>query len=156
VFGYTFLFPVLMAFLFVKLNLIQSIFMHTKRERIYPFLLTIIVYATIAYRFNELPYPVELNMVLITATISLLAAFVINLVWKISVHTIGIAGLAGILYYGGESSNFNIMLPFIVVVLFAGAVGTARLLITDHTKEQVIAGYAVGWMSAGLAYWWVA
>ncbi len=129
--------------------------MHTKRERIYPFLLTIIIYATIAYRFNELPYPIELNMVLITATIALAAAFIINLAWKISIHSIGIAGLAGILYYGGLSSKFSIMLPFIVVVLLAGAIGTARLLVTNHTKEQALAGYAVGWMSAGLAWWWV-
>lgn len=155
IFSYTFLFPLLMAFLFIKLNLIKSLHMHTGKERIYPFLLTIITYGTITYRFMELPYPGELNAVLMTSTAALLFAFIINLKWKISIHSIGIAGLASIVYYNTVSFNYQLLLLMIMILLLAGIIGTARLLVSNHTKEQVYIGYLVGWASAGLAYWWV-
>jgi hypothetical protein len=84
-------------------------------------------------------------------------AFVINVLDKISLHTVGMGGLVGMLTItmglfgangiaiGGVTVGLGLML--LAGVLLAGMVGTARLALGAHDSVQVYSGYIVGFVA---------
>ncbi len=144
----TFVFPLALVFLFVKLRFISNMEMRARKDRIYPFILTLIIFGSVWYRFYNLPYPAILSLVLLTATIGLTLAFVINLKWKISIHCIGIAGLAGIIFHNASFSSYNLFMPLMFILIACGVIGTARMILKEHNPAQIYLGYLVGLISA--------
>jgi hypothetical protein len=120
--------------------------MEDPRERNWPLLQTSIVYA-ICYWFMRNPsIPEFIKLFLLGATCSLVLILIINLRWKISMHTAGIGGLCGgITTYMFLSGNVSLSLLSLVFLL-AGITGTARLLLNAHTPAQVYAGFFLGFV----------
>ena len=152
VFTNTFIFPLLITFLFLKLGFVKSLLMQSKKERIIPFALTILIYGLLYFRFKTLPYPSILSLVLLAATITLTMTLFINMKWKVSIHCIGIASLAGILFSSIDSSSYKLQLPLMAIFLIAGIIGTARLALLSHRPVQIYLGYLVGWVSSVLVF----
>jgi hypothetical protein len=73
-----------------------------------------------------------------------LLTLVITLRWKISAHMVGIGGLLGALL--GVMVVHGAHAPVVLALAFvaAGALGTARLLVSDHTPAQVYVGTLLG------------
>lgn len=151
----TFVIPVVAVFIMVKLNMIGSVMMHEKSERIGPLLLVMVLYFWIYYNFSQgNQMPAIFNSCLLGVVIALVGAFVINLVDKISLHATGMGGLVTIciilllLFPGGGISIgsliLNLPLLVVVAVLFAGLVGSARLALGAHDRMQLYAGYLLG------------
>jgi len=110
--------------------------------------------------------PLVLSVTFLGATIALWLAFLINLFTKVSVHTVGVGGLLGMLVIGmyyfeytefylnlGSLGYFNIEMKILLMVgiLVAGLVGTARLILKAHTTEQVYLGYFIGFICQFIA-----
>ncbi|RJK95910.1 phosphatase PAP2 family protein [Vallicoccus soli] len=89
--------------------------------------------------------PRELLALLGAMTAGLLVALGISMVWKISIHVAVAAGTVAILalLYGPL-----LLLGLLVVVLVAWS----RLVLTHHTRAQVIVGALVGLLVAGGVY----
>ena len=68
--------------------------------------------------------------------------------WKISTHTAAIGGIAGALVAFSGKFSYNPVWWLCLVILVAGLVGTARMILRQHTLAQVVAGFAVGFVSA--------
>lgn len=66
-----------------------------------------------------------------------------------------IGGTSGALFALSFRSGVNPVWPVIAVLLVAGAVGTARMLLKKHDLWQVIAGYAVGFTVLYLSIYFV-
>ena len=86
------------------------------------------------------------NLFLLGVAIEALVTLAINLYTKISLHMIGIGGVAGailglLLVYPMDTRWF-----FYLVILLAGVVGYARLTITNHTLRQVYNGFMMGFV----------
>ena len=80
------------------------------------------------------------------ASAALLFTLIITLQWKISAHMVGIGGAVGA--FTGLLALHD-PFPFIAlaaVIIIAGALGTARLLASDHTPGQIHAGAALGFL----------
>ena len=89
-----------------------------------------------------LPYLMGCTFVILVATI-------ITFFWRISLHTIGMGGLLGFFTEMMITQAFDksIMIPvFMLTVIIAGLVGSARLYLEAHTPAQIYAGYAVGFV----------
>ena len=85
---------------------------------------------------------------LMGCTFVLLVATVITFFWRISLHTIGMGGIVGFFVEMIISHSFHqsMMVVFMITVILAGLVGSARLYLGAHTSAQVYAGYAVGFV----------
>lgn len=141
---YTFIIPAFITLLLRYAKLIKSLEMESQKERVIPYLLTIICYITALYQLQKAPISPIIYNFMIGATLSLMLAFVINIRWKISAHMIGIGGLIGALFCVAILLDIYIMPSFVVSILAAGLIASSRLILKAHTPAQVYCGLAVG------------
>jgi hypothetical protein len=143
----TVVFPLLSIALLWRSGLVSGVTLPLREERTAPYVMTLFYHGMAYYllRRSELD-PATFSLV-IGGMVALLATLLINLRWKISAHMVGIGGLLGalssLLVQHGTIAPLELA-PFILV---AGALGTARLLVSDHTPAQIYVGGAVGFLS---------
>lgn len=160
VFFTSFLLPAVAIFLMRKLDLISSLDMRNKQDRIGPFIVTGIFYLWVfqnVLRNNDMP--TAFLIAVLGTTMGLFLCFLINLFFKISLHATGIGGYIGmvlIIMWLYSYGTFDMWLPFIgscsvsinlvlvVSMLAAGLIGTARLGLGAHTSRELYAGFALG------------
>ncbi|MDY0201964.1 MAG: hypothetical protein WC951_00240 [Bacteroidales bacterium] len=140
----TLVLPILVLPVFRKMNIIKSLQMESHRERILPILFTLIPYIFSFYFLMRLPILSEISLFMLGATLAVLAALVISIWWKISIHMIGIGGLVGLtlaLTYNIQYSE----LPYLILsIMLSGIVAWARLHLNTHSPSQVYAGFGIG------------
>jgi hypothetical protein len=144
VFLNTFIFPVIGSFYLLRKGFLNSISMPTIQERRLPMLLTVIFYFFTFYILKQAPLPPVLYLMILGATLSVLLTLIITLIWKISAHMVGMGGLVGAII--GLSIKFSVNLQFLIIMLliFAGLVGYARIKLNAHTHPQVYSGFLLG------------
>jgi hypothetical protein len=144
VFINTFVFPVITILLMYKLGFIKSIYMQEGRERIVPFFGIIVFYIWTFMSFRKSVYPEILNITLLGACFAILLSFLITLFKKISLHTVGMGSLVGLMIVLCLISTYNLMGYLSVVILLAGIVGSARLALNAHDRAEIYGGYVIG------------
>jgi hypothetical protein len=155
---YTAVIPMVSVLLMVALNMVNSVMMEEKTERIGPLLLVMVLYFWVYYNLsNSNDVPTIFSTFLLGVVIALALTFVINVLDKISLHTVGMGGLVGMLMItmglfgangieiGGYTVGLGVLL--IIGVVIAGMVGTARLALGAHDNVQIYAGYLVGFLA---------
>jgi hypothetical protein len=151
IFGITFVLPVLNVVLFKQFGVIVSLKMETRQERILPFVFNGIVYSLIAVLFI---YKVHLStnfskLMLIIAALAVAGA-VCTFFFKVSVHSLGWAGLVGIVLPLNIAANGTLLLPTAVLIVITGVVMSARLKLNVHTPKEVMVGGLSG-LAIGIA-----
>lgn len=162
-FLYTFVIPLVSVLIMVALNMVGSVMIEDRSQRIGPLLLVMVLYFWVCYNLtqsNDVPNIFAAFMIGVAASLAI--AFVINVADKISLHTVGMGGLVGMILislalFGGQGLTLggvtlSLGLVLILVVLLAGLVGVARLALDAHNKMQVYMGYMVGFIPQILAY----
>ena len=117
----TLVLPILVLPVFRKMNIIKSLQMESHRERILPILFTLIPYIFSFYFLMRLPILSEISLFMLGATLAVLAALVISIWWKISIHMIGIGGLVGLtlaLTYNIQYSELPYLILYTTRVAF--------------------------------------
>ena len=155
---YTAVIPMISVLLMVALNMVSSVMIADKSERIGPLLLVMVLYFWVYYNLSQSnDVPTIFSTFLLGVVIALAVAFVINVMDKISLHTVGMGGLVGMLMitmglfgangitFGGVTIGLGLLL--LAGVLIAGMVGSARLALGAHDSRQIYAGYIVGFVS---------
>lgn len=119
-----------------------------RRERFWPYIVTVICYLICMVYLIVLKAPVWLWGFMLGASVSLMLVSVINLRWKISAHTTAMGGLLAMLFRIVVSGYTPLPIEgwMTVAILLTGMVGTARLLLQRHTLLQVLAGLLVGFV----------
>jgi hypothetical protein len=140
----TVLIPAFISYRLVKKGNVNSIEMHTKEERLLPFLATTLFFILSTYLLYYIPLPRIFFLILLGATITVILGFIINTGWKISVHMMGIGGVLGILMGMAQRMLIDLRTPVIVGFLLAGILGTARLKLEAHTQGQLYIGFLLG------------
>ncbi len=160
VFMSTFAMPAFAVVLMRALNMISSFEMPDPKERIGPYIITGVFYMWMFINFkHNAGIPKTLTIGMLGATIGLFANFFFNNFTKVSAHAAGIGGLVGVaavnyLYFNfdtftlhlGGLGLFEISTSFVLVllILLAGIVGTARLVLNAHTPGQLYGGFFIG------------
>lgn len=142
----TFLIPLMVVLMIKTLGLIRSLEMHGRSERTLPLLLTAIIYYFSFRYIQRFGLPAEYSLVLLGATSMILVAMFVNLRWKISLHMMGIGGVAGILH--GMAGHFphGVFTATVVVIALAGMLGASRLFTGTHKPGEVYAGFISGYL----------
>lgn len=144
----TFVLPVLNIAMFRILGAVQSFTLENRAERVRPFLLIALLYCFVTYMFySKWRVGMDdglLRLLLIIDCLVVLAA-IITIFYKISIHSMGVAGLLGILLPLNKAAESNLLLvPTIVTILIAGLVMSSRLQLNSHTPREVMSGSVIG------------
>lgn len=137
------------AFLILYLKMtkyIKSLKMETREERTYPLAITTFSSFATAYMLYQENYPYFMFKIVLISGCIMMVAFLINLKWKISLHALGISGLVGIVFRLIPYSHKDIIPAFLIMIILAGLLGSARLRLDAHKPEQVYFGYLIGWL----------
>jgi hypothetical protein len=144
IFILTFLFPVMLILIMKQKGMIRSLQLDSRQERVIPFTLSTILYIITFYMIRQLPVAELFSLILLGSVLILVSALLINFVWKISIHMIGVGGMMGA--FAGIATRLNLDMNRIIVliILVAGITGFARLKLHAHTPAQVYAGFVFG------------
>lgn len=152
VFFNTALIPGFAVFLMWRLKLIQTMQLRTQKERIIPYAAAMIFYFWAWYVFhNQKDNPQPFLDFLLGAFLGVCAAWFLNILAKVSMHAIGVGGLATffLLQAFGQQDVTGIYFSF--AILIAGVVCTARLIVSDHSQGEIYLGLTAGALCQVLA-----
>ena len=171
VFLSTFVMPAFALVLMRSLNMVESISLHERKERIGPYIITAVFYLWMFVNFkHNQTIPFALTVAALGATIALFGVFFFNNFTKISAHAAGVGGLLGLtainsFYFSFDTFSLNTWLfgtlevstnfLLLLVIVLAGIVCTSRLFLKAHTPGQVYSGLAVGFVAQFLALWFL-
>ena len=149
VFAANFLIPLVLVLLLKKMKLIDDIGLNGRKERLIPYIITIICLAGTGLFLYLKMAPLWVAMFYAGGALAGLINLIINFRWKISAHAAGIAGVVAMLIQViKEGSSSDGMVWWIVgAIIIAGLLGSARIWLGRHTLMQVLAGSAVGFLS---------
>jgi hypothetical protein len=147
IFLMTFVLPSLNFIFFRITGTIKDMHMFKRTDRILPFSFITILYVVVTYMFyNNYHVPNVLKLMEII-TVMVIASTVITLFYKISVHSVAICGLIGILLPLNNASEEGLLLyPTIGTVIIAGIVMTSRLQLNAHVLREVLYGGMMGFL----------
>lgn len=143
----TVLLPVSTSYMLLKSGHIHSLHMHSAQERRIPYLLTCLFYFFTYYLLRKVQVSALIYLVFLGASLALLITLLINLRWKISAHMVGIGGLLGALAGLTYRLALEYQLVLLILILVAGTIGTARMLLEAHSPAQLYSGFFVGVIS---------
>lgn len=148
---FSFIIPGILIYLLLKIGLISDLSLKVRKERFYPYFITLLSYSAMVVFYYKAQMPVWFLMMMAGSIVIMIIAILITLVWKISAHMFGVGGLVGgvmsVCYFVEHSNPYWL---FIGLFLLAGSVGTSRLILKRHTIAQVIAGFLLGFTVAFL------
>jgi hypothetical protein len=156
VFWLTAFFPAFAVFLLWRLKFSESIFLRTQKERIIPYVITMFFYWWMYYLSrNFKDQPVDLKYFYFGIFIATSLGLIVNNFIKVSLHAIGISGLLmAILLVSFNYPAIN-LIWLLSVILLSSIVVSARMIVSDHTKQELIVGFGIGLFTQLIAYFWV-
>ncbi len=144
VFLFTLVIPVSSVFILLKFHAIYSVELKRRTERTVPLFIASISYMGLLFFIKPIILPPVFLYILYSAALALLAGFLLNLVFKISLHTLGWGALAATLAAISIRTGTPLF-PFILIsILLSGIAGYARLKQKAHNQAQVYLGYIAG------------
>jgi hypothetical protein len=146
--------PAITVFLCWRLKFIDSVFLHTQKDRIIPLAAAMIFYFWcwfVLRNFAEIP--VLFRQFLLGCFIIVIVAWLANIYFKISLHGLAMGGMLCFIFmviYGSDGGSAQ----FLALAIFvSGLVCTSRLLISAHYPFEVYAGLMLGILSQAVAAW---
>jgi hypothetical protein len=152
----TVFFPLVTILLMKALGFIKDIEMQQSQDRIMPLMAIMIFYFWAYHVISNLPdTPLILRILLLGSFWNIIVVFMINIFFKISMHTVAAGGTLGLVAALLILNPIN-MMPVLYFFLFlAGIIGSARLLLNAHNPAEVWLGYLVGTVVMFSAYLYI-
>lgn len=119
----------------VKRDLLQT------KDRLLPYLFSAFSVFLGAQLLGKLPVPGIFRLYLLGLVLILISLFTITLKWKISGHTAALGGVLGTFLALLFKYRMELLWIIVIVIILAGIVATARLLLNKHTPSQIYAGF---------------
>lgn len=151
----TLLFPLVTTLLIKGVGFIDSIHMYNSKDRIIPLIGSMIFYFWAYNVSKNMQFPLLLRTLLLGGFWGVIAVFMINIFFKISMHTAAAGSVLGILLVLMFNSPVNMAIPFFLALFIAGLVGTSRMILYAHRGGEIWLGYIVGVLVQVAAYWYL-
>lgn len=159
----TLILPLVAVAIMRGLDMVSSLMLEDRMERIGPYLVVLILYMWMYFNFNGRgTVPTAYTAFTLGIVIALSVSFFINVFSKISAHAVGMGGLVGMvlttmLFFDsqgmklvlGSWGTYRISLSFLLlfIIIMAGLVGSSRLKLKAHIPVEIYGGYLVGFIS---------
>lgn len=131
------------AFLFRK-KVITTYHIDKREERKYAFVVTLSFFVITYYIFRQVQLPSVFYSILYGGFVSVAIAAIITLVWKISIHMMGVGGLVGSVLGLSILTHTDLTQWLFLSLIISGLTGFARLKLFAHTPSQVYCGFTLG------------
>lgn len=156
VFVITAFFPAITVLLLWRLQFAQSVFLKTQKERIIPYVASIIYYFWAFYvARNLVGTPAIMVSFFLGTFLCVSAALMANNYFKISMHALAAGGAATYMILIGIISGHPMTLAIVVATLVTGIVCTSRLIVSDHQPFEIYSGLVVGALSQLVACFFI-
>jgi hypothetical protein len=144
----TFFFPAIIVILLAGLRFVKGINLRNRQDRTLPYIAVMMCYIWTFYVYYKNQFNPIITYILLGSCIAIVLAFLINVLFmKVSMHTTGGGGLVAMSLILMPFYYSNPIAIFLLSILIAGAIGTARLILQAHTEREVYYGYLVGFFS---------
>jgi hypothetical protein len=148
IFIVTFVLPVLNIAILKTFGTVTSYQMVERRERLLPFILISVIYMAITYLFywkSRIGVSDNFMKMMLIIDLLVIVATVTTFFYKISVHSLGVWGLIGILIPLNKITEINaLFFPALGVVILAGFIMSCRLALQVHSLKEVLWGAIAG------------
>ena len=151
VYFFTILAPTFLIHFYRRLQGWTRLELGQKRRRMVPYFIGILCYVCCIFVLHNLNIYHFVSSIVLAGLMVQVVCAIINIWWKISTHTAAIGGVAGALFVFAEIFGFNPVWWVCIVLILAGVLGSARMLLRQHSLSQVLAGFAVGFVCAGIS-----
>lgn len=149
-------FPAFAVFLLWRLKLSDSIFLRTQKERIIPYVITMFFYWWMYYLSrNFTDQPIALKFFYLGIFVASAIGMTVNNFMKVSLHAMGIAGITTAIVLVSLFYPVNNAIWVPLAVFLTALVISARLVVSDHSKNELIVGLFIGVCTQVAAYLWV-
>ena len=138
--------PLTLLPLLYQFKLIKSFRMESTRERFIPILITAFFYYTGYLLLKKMGVPPMLNKFIFSSFITVLFAAIVSYFWKISIHTIGIGGVTGVISALSFLYGTDLLMLQIFLLTVSALTASARLYLGQHNPKQVYIGYVCGFL----------
>jgi hypothetical protein len=147
--------PLVSVLLLRALNFIDSIYLRTQRDRIAPYIISMIFYFSTWYFFkkeHEVPELVSMTLAIFNASV---AGFLLNISMKVSMHAIAMGVMTTFVAILAFHETVNLSLYLSVALLISGIVCTSRLIVSDHRPAEIYIGFIAGVLSQLAAQYFI-
>ncbi len=148
VYLFTLLLPTLLIRLYSRYSGWTPLQIGLKERRIVPYIISIVCYFACYYILDYLHIPHFINLILVIALLMQMLCAFINVWWKISTHSAAIGAVTGTLVMFSTFFGFYLLWWLCATLVISGLVGSARMILRQHTLPQVVGGYLVGFTIA--------
>ena len=149
-------FPAFAVFLLWRLKLSDSIFLRTQKERIIPYVITMFFYWWMYYLSrNFTDQPIALKFFYLGIFVASAIGMTVNNFMKVSLHAMGNAGLTTAVILVSVFYPVHNAVWVLLAVILTALVISARLVVSDHTKKELVVGLFIGVFTQVAAYLWV-
>lgn len=146
IFVFTIMTPVLAIFALLMLRKKKMSCLSVKENRNIPYALTLLSYYFGYLQMDKLFIPHYMADILLVAIAVMSVNALVNIKWKISAHAAGMGAVtAGVVYYG-LMTGINMVWVLCLAVMLSGMLGTARMILKEHSLAQILAGYLNGFI----------
>lgn len=158
VFAFTCIYPSIAIIIMYKLNMISSVNLRIRKDRIIPYVVVLTFYTWIVYMalkpgtLSFLPNEFLFSHLMIALLIAGCISFVGNNFLKVSMHMLGQGGFVGFLFFTAAYTQVNLQIYFMLALLVAGFMGTSRIVLKAHTLAEVFVGFLIGFLSQFIAF----
>lgn len=144
VYCFTILMPMLGIYLFQKLNGWGIHELGHREKRFVPYGLTILSYVACLITMYRLHTPRYMSGIILATLICMIICTVVNLRFKVSTHMASCGIMVGGLVSFSLLFQFNPVGWLCFFILLAGMLGTARIILRQHTLSEVGGGFLIG------------
>lgn len=141
-------FPLLTVLLLKAVKFIDSVQMHTRKDRIIPLIACGIFFFWAFTVFKEQHrYPAELVRFFLGIFLASSVGLLANIYFKISLHGLAMGGWLGFFVMLLIKGSLFMAWPLALVIMLTGLVATARLLVASHQPKDIYLGILFGIIS---------
>ena len=142
--SFTLVLPVLAIYIFRRINGWGFRAFRIRERRFFPYGMTILCYIACLVTMSRVHISRVLSGVIAAALLCMVICTVTNIKWKVSAHTASSGLLVGILLSYSLIFHFNPVWWLCACILVGGAVGSARIIVRQHTLNEVCGGFLIG------------
>ena len=136
--------PLISLLLLKGLKFIDSIFLHTQKDRIVPYVICMVFYFWNWYVFRNNHGVEQLVEMSLGVFIASILGFLANISIKVSMHAIAVGLMCTFMAYLVLDDSINITVYLVFAVIITGIVCTSRMLVSDHSQKEIYLGLAIG------------
>jgi hypothetical protein len=144
----TFVLPAFNLLTFKYFGTISSLTLGSRKERVLQFFFIAVIYILVTFMFYY-KLPISANFIRLMMIISalVLAAAVITIFYKLSIHSLAMWGGVGILLpLNKVSETGELLWPTVGIIIVTGLVMSSRLYLNAHTPREVLVGSVTGFV----------